>query len=658
MAKGEDSLRRALRAAAPRPVIEGVREGIARKRRAREIRRRAGSGVLAVAVITGSIGGFLSIRRSVEPADSPPGVIAYTKKLRACDQLPHVSGGVDAFAVTPDGASQWDLTTLTDESDRLYSEEGISFAPDGRRYAFVDHYRPGLFVADLLTGRIDRLVDGDVAAPEWSPDGSVIVFTTSPPLPQPGSTVKEIEEALTPAIASVPASGGTVVELATDAATPMWSPDGKTIAFLRHDMQVTRENDGTIVVGDRTTSSLWFMDADGIDERQMEVQPSDSDWTVIGGDWAPDGIHIAAEVSFNGNHDIVVADSVLRTGVRLTDHPAADTSPTWSPDGSTIAFSTGRWGLGVGHSEIATITADGLDLRRVTHDCWDDSEPDWVTDDSVIRSMPDWHAPPLPELGPTGQARAADILFSSDVQGVVDLFAIDPEGGQARNLTTDVSAQHSPRWSPDHRWIAYTQYEGGEGTLYVRSLDGADIRTVATGAGRSSWSPDGSSLVFESEGGLSIVNVLTGTVEPLVDGHRAIQPAWSPDGSTVVYAGDNGLWLVDVDTQARRRLTTRQGDQTPDWSPDGARIAFASGRAIAVIDVDSTEERLISRPTDGGYDTSPSWSPDGTQIVFISSREPEGAREGGLWLWTMDANGAHVRPLPGSPRNTYEGIDW
>jgi Tol biopolymer transport system component len=660
MPERDDGLRRALQSATHRPTIEGVRDAIARKRRARELRRRAGSGVLAVAVVAGSIGGFVVLRRSVEPADGPTGVIAYTKKLRACDELPHVAQGVDAFAVTPDGGTQWDLTTLIDESDRLYSEEAVSFAPDGRRYAFVDHYRPGLLVADLVTGRIDRLVEGGVATPEWSPDGSTIAYTTAPPL-RPGMTADEIDEALTPTIASVPASGGSPSELAVDASNPVWSPDGKTIAFLRHDTQLDpiEQDDGSTTVRDVTRTSLWFMDEDGSDEREMEVQPPGTDWMVIEGEWSPDSVHIAAEVSFGGNHDIVVGNSETRTGVRLTDHPAQDTSPTWSPDGSTIAFSTGRWGTGVGHSEIATISAEGLDLHRVTNDCWDDFEPEWVADDASIRTLPQWQVPPLPDLGTPGPARTDDILFSNDVEGVVDLYAIDPLGGPAMNLTADIPPQHSPQWSPDHRWIAFTQYEEGAGTLYVRNLDGSDIRKVASDAGRASWSPDGSRLVFESERGLSIVHLQTLSVEPLVEGERAIQPAWSPDGSTVAYTGDNGLWLVYVATGAATRLTRKAGDQTPDWSPDGSRIAFASGRSLAVINPDGTGARSLVQPQRGSYDTSPNWSPDGSALVFVSSREPDGdAREGGLWLWTVSADGSDLEPLPGSPRNTYAGIDW
>jgi TolB protein len=226
-------------------------------------------------------------------------------------------------------------------------------------------------------------------------------------------------------------------------------------------------------------------------------------------------------------------------------------------------------------------------------------------------------------------------------------------------LTADIPPQHSPQWSPDHRSIAFTQYEEGAGTLYVRNLDGSDIRMVASDAGRASWSPDGSRLVFESERGLSIVHLQTLSFEPLVEGARAIQPAWSPDGSTIAFTGDNGLWLVDVATGARSRLTRKHGDQTPDWSPDGSQIAFASGRSLMVVNPDGTGARRLVQPQGGRYDTSPNWSPDGSALVFVSSRRPVGdAREGGLWLWTVNVDGSDLEPLPGSPRNTYAGIDW
>jgi len=152
--------------------------------------------------------------------------------------------------------------------------------------------------------------------------------------------------------------------LTDDGLAPIWSPGGETIAFIRSSEDATvdvdpQTGDVITVVSDRR-QALWFMDPDGSDQRQVEVQPTDTDWSVVSGDWSPDGDRFAVEVRFGHNHDIVVVNSLTRAGIRLTEDPAADSSPTWSPewspDGSTIAFATGRWGTGIGHSEIATIS--------------------------------------------------------------------------------------------------------------------------------------------------------------------------------------------------------------------------------------------------------------------------------------------------------------
>ena len=129
--------------------------------------------MLAVAVVAGSIGGFLSVRRSVEPADGPPGVIAFSRTLRDCFDHPNVGGPqVDAFAVAPDGTTEWNLTDdARFSNDRARGEEQITFAPDGTRFAWVDLYEGRLYLTDVVTGHTERLAEG-ASQPAFSPDGS------------------------------------------------------------------------------------------------------------------------------------------------------------------------------------------------------------------------------------------------------------------------------------------------------------------------------------------------------------------------------------------------------------------------------------------------------------------------------------------------------
>jgi dipeptidyl aminopeptidase/acylaminoacyl peptidase len=396
----DDGLRRAIRSVAPHVSTDGVREAIHRRRWRHEVRRRIGSGFLTVAVVAGSIAGYAGLRRAFEPAEGSTGVIAFMRALRGCPEHPTVSGPEwDVFATAPDGGDEWNITDpRRGTADHAHNQLYPTFSPDGARVAWVDYYEDGLFVTDVATGATVRVVrDLAVADPAWSPDGTSILFTGGPTFEQGRKLELEEQLAVRPALFVVPASGGAATELVPNGAKATWSPDGRTIAFLRNDFGIVKQDQGAVSFDTGPArQSLWFVDADGTDPREIEFRPDDADWGVNQGAWSPDGRRLAAEVTFDGNHDIVVVDIETRSGTRLTDHPAVDASPAWSPDGSTIAFATGRWGSGSGRAEIATIEATGEHLERVTDNCWDDRSPTWVPNDSTIRSLETWKVPTPP----------------------------------------------------------------------------------------------------------------------------------------------------------------------------------------------------------------------------------------------------------------------
>jgi Tol biopolymer transport system component len=649
MPERDDDLRRALLRAAPRGTSDGVREAIRRKRHRRQFRRRTTSGVLAVAVVAGTVGGFLTVRRTVGSADGPEGVIAFSRTLRSCFHQPNVGGPqVDAFAVTPDGATEWNLTDEARyRNDRGRAEEQLTFAPDGTAFAWIDGYESRLLVTDVATGDTRGLARG-AAQPDFAPDGQTIVYEHGK------------------GIWSVPLVGGNPTELTDQGFAPVWSPDGDTIAFLRSDDRVLEISTDTDVaqLEARSRQSLWFMAPDGTAQREMEVQPDDADWSVVEGDWASDGDRFAVEVRFGNNHDLVVVNVDSRTGVRLTDHPAADTSPTWSPDGSKIAFSTGRWGSGVGHSEIATIGADGLDLVRVTDDCWDDFSPDWVSSDGAIRATPPWTPPPAPDLGPPGAAVAGDIVYGTSVEGVEDLYAIDPTSGTTTNLTADLVSQGGPRWSPDRTLIAYWSYDQrtSEAGVYVRPAAGGAERLIVPDGGAFDWMPDGKALAVSIDGRLAVVPI---------DGGPAIGTGFdrvedlsiSSNGRAVatIQVGSRRdprweLAVLDLDEGTTTSLAPgSEMDHGARWSPDATRIAFTRGRDVYVVGADGSGLVNLTPGHGDAYDRDPAWSPDGNRIVFASSR---GSGHGALRLFVMDADGTDLERISGLLGHCCPNPDW
>ena len=106
-------------------------------------------------------------------------------------------------------------------------------------------------------------------------------------------------------------------------------------------------------------------------------------------------------------------------------------SPTWSPDGTKIAFSRHRADEG---SDIWVIPADGGDAIQLTNDTAYDSNPAWSPDGSRI-------------------------LFESTRGGDGDFWTMSPTGGELTQLTVGLHSGFQPVWSPDGREIAYTDFK-------------------------------------------------------------------------------------------------------------------------------------------------------------------------------------------------------
>jgi TolB protein len=220
---------------------------------------------------------------------------------------------------------------------------------------------------------------------------------------------------------------------------------------------------------------------------------------------------------------------------------------SWSPDGKTIACSR--------DGDIWVMDADGSNPRSLTNyeaaEWWMDEGPAW---------------------SPDGQ----HIAFSSNRAGRIsaqapatDIWVMDVDGSDPRNLTDSATSDTSPVWSPDGSHIAFqSDRDGGWPEIYVMAADGSNPRNLAN---------------HESYDG---------------------NPAWSPDGSTIAFDrdqdGNREIYLMAADGSNVRRLTNRQGmDGLPTWSPDGHYIAFQSDRGgesqeICVMEVESGDVQCLT----------------------------------------------------------------
>ena len=274
----------------------------------------------------------------------------------------------------------------------------------------------------------------------------------------------------------------------------------------------------------------------------------------------------------------------------------------------------------------------------------------------------------------------ARIAFMSDRDWNWEIYVMDDDGKNQRNLTNHPDWDASPSWSPDGTRIAFISdrdghvRKGGVWTtfeIYVMDADGGNQQNLTNDPkadSSPSWSPDGKRIAFVSDRDRLLDIHGFPTFEIYVmdadgenpqnltnDRHDDWDPSWSPDGKRIVFMsyrdghfiGDfeeitSEIYVMDADGGNQQRLTeNRKNDESPSWSPDGTRIVFSSDRKgdwknfeIYVMDDDGGNlQRLTeNRKNDG----APSWSPDGKRIAFSSDREEDGNYE----IYVMDIDGA------------------
>lgn len=257
------------------------------------------------------------------------------------------------------------------------------------------------------------------------------------------------------------------------------------------------------------------------------------------------------------------------------------------------------------------------------------------------------------------------IYFVSGRSGTKEIWSMDYDGSNQKQVTYYKTLTTMPNVSPDGTRLAFTSYLTGGPQIVVHSLESGKRVTFynqrASLNATASFSPDGKRIIYSSSASgfpqLYVANADGGNFQRLTNTKAIeVEPKINPKtGQEIVFVSGRGglqqIYRMNIDGADVQRLTSGEGEASnPSWNPAGTHIAFAWTRGydpgnwnIFIMDVATREFVQLTRGA--GRNENPSWSPDGRHIVFSSNRG------GSSQIWTMLANGTQLRQLTSAGAN-------
>ena len=507
-----------------------------------------------------------------------------------------------------------------------------AFSPDGNQVAFVLRGTENCGIYTTMVGGEKSLrltSDCDDASPTWSPDGRRVAF------------YRYFENGNGMAIRVVPAFGGSEHRLYKGPFNPSargldWSPDGNMLAFSGGQTDWKGTWISLLSLVDSTTRKLTSPSGEEID-----YSPA----------FSPDGSTVAfvRGTLAGAVEDLYVVRAAGGIPTRLTfDKTWIKGSPTWTPDGRDIVFSSARGGL----ASLWRVSASGGTPRPVAGVGVIASSPSisrkgnqlvytqgFIKENILRLNLKDEkhsQGPPAvlnlkkgrnwrPNFSPDGKRFAFESVLGSS-----EIWACDSDGSNCGQLTSLQGTAGAPRWSPDGHYMAFEFRPRERSEIYLLEMGGGMPRLLPTvpGAdnGGPSWSRDGRWIYFYSDRGGEHFQLwrvpLKGGPPVQITKNGGVFATESADGRFLYYSKyeAQGIWKVALSGGEEKRVLDQAGEmEWYNWALARNGVYFLEhrekGGALDFFDF-ATGKTTTILTSDKQPDVGLAVSADGKSILY------------------------------------------
>ena len=367
---------------------------------------------------------------------------------------------------------------------------------------------------------------------------------------------------------------------------PCYTPDGKTIYYLREDDVPLKDGNKAPVF------NLWKMGVNG--ESQTQVTAFDND--MMAPDLSSDGKLLVFEQDFRLWQMDLVELKVTPIPIEINSDKKSEQEivriisegnemANFSPDGQQIAF--------VLHGDIWIMSAMGGEARRITSGAAKDQWPRFAPDGKslayfsnksgnndiyilTLKTNEEFQLTnhPKDDFFQSWSPDGKYLLFTSERSGNRDIWRISSKGGMPQQLTDGAESEDDSVYSPDGKWIAFDSGKGGNQEIWIMPADGTykDAQQLTQQGGLTqvpNWSPDSQYLAYENnddEGVASIWVIARSGGNALKVVQQGSLPCWSPDGKWIMHESEKS------DKKNVYRIEAPVSLKTSDRIPFFARI--------------------------------------------------------------------------------------